>query len=167
MATYEETMAGTASFKLKEQEMYGSSRLGMVTDDQEMIGAVADLYDGSRLLSKKQFELINHLGNVNSVVTDKKIPVDANSDNTIDFYQPDIVSMQDYYAFGMLMPNRNFTTENYRFGFNGKENENNITGIGNSLDFGLRVFNPRTIRFQSIDPIYNMSPGFSTYNYAR
>ena len=38
-------------------------------------------------------------------------------------------SAQDYYAFGMLMPGRTYTAPNqasYRYGFNGKENDNEV-----------------------------------------
>ena len=53
----------------------------------------------SHMLGNKQFELSNHLGNVLTTVSDRKIP--HTSDNiTIDYYTSDITSAQDYYAFG-------------------------------------------------------------------
>ena len=43
-----------------------------------------------------------------------------------------------YNPFGMMMPGRNYTaTSSYRFGFNGKENDNEVLGIGNLQDYGI------------------------------
>lgn len=46
-------------------------------------------------------------------------------------------------------------TKRYRFGFNGKENDNEVKGTGNQLDFGARIYDPRIGRFLSIDPYSN------------
>jgi RHS repeat-associated protein len=46
-------------------------------------------------------------------------------------------------------------TEGYRFGFNGKENDNEIKGTGNSVDFGNRIYDSRLGRFLSVDPHAN------------
>ncbi len=42
---------------------------------------------------------------------------------------------------------------NYRFGFNGKENDNEVKGTGNQIDYGERIYDPRLGRFLSIDPL--------------
>ena len=62
------------------------------------------------------------------------------------------IRKSDYYPFGMVMWGRNFNTRSYRFGFNGKENDNEVKGSGNSIDFGARIYDPRLGRFLSIDP---------------
>ena len=50
------------------------------------------------------------------------------------------------------MPGRKFSrTSCYRYGFNGQEKTNEISGEGNNYDFGERVFDPRIGRFSSID----------------
>src|SRR5690606_10337420 len=54
----------------------------------------------------RQYELSNHLGNVLATVSDKTTPVDINADDTLDYYHADVVTAQDYYPFGMLMPGR-------------------------------------------------------------
>ncbi|MCU7549877.1 hypothetical protein OCK74_12165 [Chitinophagaceae bacterium LB-8] len=41
----------------------------------------------------------------------------------------------------------------YRYGFNGKENDNEVKGDGNSLDFGGRIYDPRLGRWHSTDPV--------------
>ena len=41
----------------------------------------------------------------------------------------------------MQMPGRKYNqaNSNYRYGFNGKENDNEIKGEGNQQDYGLRI----------------------------
>ena len=54
----------------------------------------------------------------------------------------------------------------HRFGFNGKENDNEIKGTGNSLDFGARVYDSRLGRWLSVDPLSIKYPFVSPYNFA-
>jgi len=42
----------------------------------------------------------------------------------------------------------------YRYGFNGKENDNEVKGSGNQQDYGMRIYDPRLGRFLSVDPLY-------------
>ena len=51
----------------------------------------------------------------------------------------------------------------YRFGFNGKENDNEVKGIGNSVDFGARIYDSRLGRWLSVDPQFQSQPGWSPY----
>ena len=44
----------------------------------------------------------------------------------------------------------------YRFGFNGMENDHEMKGTGNSLDFGARIYDPRIGKFLSIDWIFRL-----------
>lgn len=48
----------------------------------------------------------------------------------------------------------------YRFGFNGKEKDDETYLAGNEYDYGFRIYNPRLARFLSIDPLFR---GFSYY----
>jgi RHS repeat-associated protein len=52
----------------------------------------------------------------------------------------------------------------YRFGFNGKENDNEVYGDGNALDFGARIYDPRLGRWMSTDPLQKKYPGYSPYH---
>ncbi|KIA91801.1 hypothetical protein OA93_23880 [Flavobacterium sp. KMS] len=52
-----------------------------------------------RFVGDKQYEFSNHLGNVLSVVSDRKL-------FTGSIFMPDVLSYSDYYPFGMLVPNR-------------------------------------------------------------
>jgi len=55
-------------------------------------------------------------------------------------------------------------TTGYRFTFNGMEKDDEVKGIGNSLDFGARIYDPRLGgRFFSLDPLQTKYPGISPY----
>jgi RHS repeat-associated protein len=43
--------------------------------------------------------------------------------------------------------------DRYRFGFNGMEKDNELKGVGNSLDFGARMYDSRVARWLSVDNI--------------
>ena len=54
----------------------------------------------------------------------------------------------------------------YRFGFNGKENDNEVKGEGNQQDYGMRVYDPRLGRFLSVDPLTKSYPELTPYQFA-
>jgi RHS repeat-associated protein len=127
-------------------------------------------YSLTQTRGQKEYELTNHLGNVLATVSDKKIglPSAANS-SLIDHYEPDIVRAQDYYPFGMLQPGRSYlssTGSQYRYGFNGKENDNEVKGEGNQQDYGMRIYDPRIGKFLSVDPLSKSYPWNSPYAFA-
>ena len=57
--------------------------------------------------------------------------------------------------------------DNYRFGFNGMEKDNEVKGLGNSLDFGARMYDSRLGRFTSVDQLAKSFAGISPYLYAQ
>ncbi len=57
-------------------------------------------------------------------------------------------------------------SNDYRFGFNGMEKDNEVKGIGNSLDFGARIYDSRLGKWLSPDPYEFKYPKFSPYNFA-
>lgn len=50
----------------------------------------------------------------------------------------DVLRTYDYYAFGSEMPNRSFSSVDYRYGFNGQEKVDEISERGNhnTAEFG-------------------------------
>jgi len=113
---------------------------------------------------QKTYELSDHRDNVMAVISDRKKGTDVDNDGVIEYYNADIASMNDYYPFGMLQPGRNFSDRNkYRYGFNGKENDNEIKGEGNSLDFGDRMYDSRIGRWLSTDAKAGKYPGITPY----
>lgn len=67
----------------------------------------------------------------------------------------------------MLQPQRSYSTTNgYRYGFNGKENDDDVKGKGNQIDYGERAYDPRLGRFLSVDPLQKQFPALSSYQYS-
>jgi RHS repeat-associated protein len=64
----------------------------------------------------------------------------------------------------MTMPGRTTASASYRYGFNGKENDNEVKGEGNSYDFGARMYDPRIGRWLSPDEKESKYPMLSTYS---
>jgi RHS repeat-associated protein len=64
------------------------------------------------------------------------------------------------------MPGRNISSSTYRYGFNGKENENEVKGPGNQLDYGKRIYDTRLGKFLSVDPLTESYPWYSPFQYA-
>jgi RHS repeat-associated protein len=54
----------------------------------------------------------------------------------------------------------------YRFGFNGKENDNEVKGFGSQQDYGLRIYDTRLGRFLSVDPLADSYPWYTPYQFA-
>lgn len=66
-----------------------------------------------------------------------------------------------------MMPNRSYSaTTGYRYGFNGKEQDPEVSGQGNQYDYGFRIYNPRLGRFLSVDPIERNYPWYSPFHFA-
>jgi RHS repeat-associated protein len=116
-------------------------------------------------LNKKRFELSNHLGNALATISDYKKPNDVNADALVDFYNAQVISSQDYYPFGAPMKERTFSSAGYRYGFNGKENDNEVKGQGNQVDFDARIYDTRLGRWLSLDPLQKKYPNLNPYNF--
>jgi RHS repeat-associated protein len=158
-----------------ELHLYGSSRLGVlrrsVNVDTVYVPADTTMPLLGTALSvnfgrgDKLFELSNHLGNVLVTLNDKKLGVSSNN-TIVDYFNPQVVSAQDYYPFGMLQPGRSYNAGGYRYGFNGKENDNEVKGEGNQQDYGMRVYDPRLGKFLSVDPLSNKFPFLTPYQFS-
>ncbi len=65
------------------------------------------------------------------------------------------------------MPNRSYTAgSQFRYGFNGKENDNDVKGTGNQQDYGMRIYDPRIGKFLSVDPLTIEYPWNTPFSYA-
>ncbi len=128
--------------------------------NEEITNEVPDPYDET-VIGSRHYELTNHLGNVLTVVTDMKF---FNGE----YWEADVINVRDYYPFGMLMPERSYTVDaNYRYGFNGKENDNDVKGVeGSQQDYGMRIYDPRLGRFLSVDPLTKEYPWYTPYQFA-
>jgi RHS repeat-associated protein len=165
MAVYTHTESDTATFELTEQHIYGSSRIGMVKTNIDMLVTFTEDNYFYRSLGEKRYELSNHLGNVLSVISDRRLAFDTDANGTTNYYEADVMSAQDYDPFGMLLVGRSWS-ENYRYGFNGKEMDPETYGQGNVYDYGFRIYNPRLGKFLSVDPLAKSYAWNSTYAFA-
>jgi RHS repeat-associated protein len=153
------------SLSQTEIDLYGSSRLGILNLSLNCAAPLTMPASGSWVRGAKFFELTNHLGNVLETISDKKIQHTSDS-STADYYVADVAGANDYYAFGMQMPSRSVAAGGYRYGFNGKEDDNEVKGNGNQINYGFRIYDPRIGRFLSFDPYFKEYCDLSPYHYA-
>ena len=196
MTTYKlAAPASATSFKVIERNMFGNSRLGTDDSQIELIAALPTANPYTRTLGNKHYEASNHLGNVLTVFTDRKIPVTSNG-TTIDHFDADVVNTFDYSPFGAPMNERTYrmvmkytdgthTTSlpafvngnepldniakdslSYRYTFNGKEKDDEISGSGNEYNFGARIYNPRLGKWFSVDPLASSYVPIAPYTFA-
>jgi RHS repeat-associated protein len=161
---------GSLTLRQDARYIFGSSRIGSYSLLQSVDGGPTSLQNyagGPFNRGWKQYELTSHLGNVLAVVSDKKIGVpSASNSSLIDHYEPEIISATDYYPFGMPSRVALGSGKAYRFGFNGKENDNDVKGYGNQQDYGMRIYDPRVGRFLSVDPLTKQYPHYTPYSFA-
>ncbi len=170
---------------VQEFDIYGSSRLGTL-NKEAIVASRIGVYSGGAFIpgnpdtytiaapldfelsdeqtGYKNYELTNHLGNVLATITDRKVPFVNGS--SYDYFNAQVVSMTDYYPFGMQIEERSWSISSYRFGFNGQEKDDEVSGEGNALNFGSRIMDPRLGRFLSSDPLRGKYPGLSPYHFA-
>ncbi|WP_290796213.1 RHS repeat domain-containing protein [Flavihumibacter sp. UBA7668] len=169
LSVYRKPAAG--QINQEEVHLYGSSRLGMVTrhlapdSSFSLVNSFGKIYSYKFTRGEKLFELSNHLGNVLVTLSDRVQQVKVTGD-TVRHYLADVRSANDYYPFGMLMPGRKFNAGSFRYGFNGKENDNEVKGSGNQQDYGMRIYDPRISKFLSVDPIAKLYPELTPFQFA-
>jgi RHS repeat-associated protein len=192
LATYERTMRKSGSqytdlVKLKEQDIYGSSRVGVKNNDLVLTSVLNNFvsYSGVYLVGSyvsqttpslsatamkhtvnmKVYELNNHLGNVLVTVSDARQIL--NTSTAVTGFAAIVKSATDYSAFGAPMAGRVYTSSSYRYGFNGKEKQDEMHGnSGDEYDFGARIYDTRIARWASVDPHSEKYPCFSPYIFA-
>ena len=66
-----------------------------------------------------------------------------------------------------MMPGRKYSVANtnYRYGFNGKELDNEVSGT-TTYDYGFRIYNPGLGRFLSVDPLTKSYSFYTPYQFA-
>ena len=123
-------------------------------------------YTGSSPFRRSGDEVVE--GNVITVFSDRKIAQDIDADGVIDSYKAILLTSMDYTPFGMQMADRGLNNNIglYRFGFNGKENDNEVKGVGNQQDYGFRIYDSRIGKFLSVDPLTQKYPELTPYQFA-
>jgi len=153
-----------------EVHLYGSSRLGIfnVNNNVQCAPDSTDLTIFTR--GNKFFELSNHLGNVLVTISDKLVPVPeivcgfASCELYAHHYEPEVITANDYYPFGMMQPGRKYSNgSEYRYGFNGKEKDFEITS--DDYDYGARIYDGKIGRWLSVDPFQKKYVSLTPYNF--
>lgn len=62
------------------------------------------------------------------------------------------ITHSGYYPGGMPLPGRQYSSDKYRFGFNGQENGNEVYGNGNLNTAQFWEYDTRLIRRWNVDP---------------
>ncbi|HTF81675.1 MAG TPA: RHS repeat-associated core domain-containing protein, partial [Cytophagales bacterium] len=92
-----------------------------------------------------------------ATVTDKRFRL------TTSGWVADVPSATDYYAFGSSLK----SAGTYRYGFNGKEKDDEGMGGGQSTyDYGFRIYNPNLGKFLSVDPLTGTYSELTPYQFA-
>jgi RHS repeat-associated protein len=128
------------------------------------VGSDRSTQEGRRYIGDKVYELKDHLGNVRVVIDDKKKVT-----HTLDgqaYFVSNIKSANNYYPFGMQMPGRTFSSDEYRYGFQGQEKDDEVKGEGNSINYKFRMHDPRIGRFFAVDPLAAKYPWNSVYAFS-
>jgi RHS repeat-associated protein len=170
MARYQQyTNASSETlFISEEHSLYGSARIGVDgrKDTLYKAGAYNPACCGTqsarRELGRKQYELTNHLGNVLASMTDKKAYKTISGSI---YFEAEITTLSDYYPFGSAMQTRGFAAGGYRFGFNGKEEDDESISVYTN-DYGFRIYSASLCKFLSIDPLNKRFPWWSPYHFA-
>lgn len=174
--TVDEVVASTSSSRIAFSERSVDFAVdgftdGLFADATALRGARRKgllTFSGSVLRGPTLYELKDHLGNVSVVVSDRKLARDVSGSvaEPVAYHAAQVRSARDFYPFGMAMPGRKFDTPAYRYGFNGKEADDEWNGDGNMCDYGFRVSDPRLGRFLSVDPLAPDYPWYTPYQFA-
>ena len=172
-------VTGGWNYQAEEHHIYGSSRIGVhqtntIIRTRYASGDISITLENVEYTSlyrgKRHYELSNHLGNVQVVVSDKRISV-CDSELEVEYFKAEVLSAVDYYPFGMMMPDRQYYANSDSSiavnGFNGMRKDDEISGVGNSLDFGARIYDSKLGRFLSVDPMNYVYVFISPYNFAQ
>jgi RHS repeat-associated protein len=108
--------------------------------------------------------LSNHLGNVLVTVSDRKL-AEGTEGSTATGYRAEVLFASDYYPFGMQMPGREFSAEEYRYGFQGQETDKEW--LGGAVSYKYRVHDARIGRFLSVDPLAPIYSFNSPYSFSQ
>jgi RHS repeat-associated protein len=165
--------------RLAQEKLDAESKRQAEEDEQHALGILPlndrlpehDDYTGViyrmkwRYRGGRHYELSNHLGNVQVVVTDKKI---AHSSGGVDwaYYTADVLSAHDQYAFGQDMEERSFERapeKGYRYGMNGQEKDDDVASGVFAAQYW--EYDSRTGRRWNVDPIVkNWESSYACFN---
>lgn len=90
----------------------------------------------------------------------------------MNYYSTNVIILPNYYSFGMLQRSGQSTDNNYRYGFQGQEEDKEVKSDGsgkrngNSINYKFRMHDPRLGRFFAVDPLASKYPHNSVYAFS-
>lgn len=152
----------STGFEQRELQIYGAERLGTM-------GSRTSFGQGGQTVKlkkgEKQFELLDHLGNIMASLSDKLLPILNGTGDAIIATEYDLLTYQDYYPFGMMMPGRKQNPGEQRYGFNSQEMDSEIYGSpGTSYTAEFWQYDSRLGRRWNLDPLMHQFPSLSAYS---
>ena len=75
-------------------------------------------------------------------------------------------TISDYSPFGVLLPERAVNTDDFRYGFQAQEHDDEVKGEGNSVNFKYRMHDSRVGRFFAVDQLAAKYPYNGSYNFS-
>ncbi|MFC2094553.1 RHS repeat domain-containing protein, partial [Bacteroidota bacterium] len=138
--------------KIKMANIFGNGLIGRVDANwqQEMIW---DPEERDSILvwaryDSRYYYLKDHLGSIRTTIDE----------------DGEVVAAQDYFPFGEVIPGRSLVSGglNEKYKFTGKERDAGTTEYDY---FGARFYDSELGRWLSVDPLADMYPGWSPYNY--
>jgi hypothetical protein len=158
--------------KLAEWHVYGNEQQGrFLTKYPEELNptyygteVTDDIKDNKfkRQLGKKSYELKDHLGNVRVTHSDIKMPTGTPAQP----FRVDLLSKSEYYPYGMVINDLSYnaTGTSARYGYNGThEQDKELNGDGNYLDFGNFGYDTRVAMRRNQEPLSAKYPHLSGY----
>jgi hypothetical protein len=95
------------------------------------------------------------------VISDIKTPVASGT--VVSYYESVVISSQDYSPFGVTLEGRSWSA-GYRYGFNGQEVEDGITGSRTHTSAEFWMYDARLGRRWEMDPFYHELEFTSAYS---
>lgn len=108
-------------------------------------------YTGTIVLSASPWSV--HTSANKTYFDDINLTVSPAASNAEPYFAAVITEAHDYHEFGQLMEGRGFKG-NYRYGYQGSEKDNEISGDGSSYTTQFRQLDPRLGRWMAPDPVF-------------
>jgi hypothetical protein len=127
-----------SNLTFSEANLYGSSRIGswkLGVDVTNPAGIASSNHSGQLMRGLESFDLTDHRGNVYASLSDSRPGMDDNGDGTIDRYEADVLSAQNYSSFGAILEGRTFSSTP-RYTYNGKQLDQELGWQG----YGMRDY---------------------------
>jgi RHS repeat-associated protein len=149
---------------IEEYTIYGSDQIGT-----RYMDAPARLYPPLvKSRHRVHYHLKNHLGNILSTITDRRVGYYDVATQEFHHYEPEQYDSRDYYAFGSesrSCENPWVPKHTTKQGFNNKE-KSHKTNSQTNYDYGFRIYNAGIGKFLSVDPLTKSYPELTPYQFA-